>query len=857
MSTRRAYSRVSLLWRILVSVREESSQRWSISLFGPLEIRSPEGNSYRIASRKAGELLAYLAIRRQPIVERDALVAALWPDVDEETGRNRLKQTLAVLRREVEGIPLRSHGKNELELVRADVEIDYHSIDQKLKWFRLVPERRRTQAARELFEIAHQGLLPGWTTPWLLADRHRYEALCLELSREIQANQALANVPFRLGDDFADTDIPLLGRERESAALTAWVRSKDPNDLRLVGGPGTGKSRLLEEFLETSRHVCDAVLCFSGKPSEAGSWLDRFGRPLGIQTVERLVDDLSHLLAAFKRPLLAVDDIDEASAELKDWLDGLLRAVPRLRLIATSTRMPERPATETVMVGPLPAYQEEEPVASSLLRRFAERAGVAESVLVEDTENLLRISQQLDGIPSNLEAAVDWLSLMSPEALLEKVTGQPEMILSHSVGGRPSMMQRVTTLIDPMPLATRHAALGIAACRSGCGEALADELLGRDWPMQVKRLLDYSIIHRTTGKAGPRFAMVRSIQTCVCTIEGHELLSAATEELRTATLRLGRNAVLNFETGDRRSSLVWLEDEHENLLDACRRSLGRPADIDICLELLEDMRDAFSLIGRSPEFAEVLSEALTKAAIWIDHLGLAAQVPVKRSQTLRLVGLGLTEGAVRTASEFRERIAKTGSHRHLASAYVLESDLLVAKEEPSAAVASLQRAVELNAKAGLNRRALALELRIAKLETGMGLVEAASDRKDRAYRNALQTGDRHTMGEHFLDLAGEALNEQRWFDAGALAERSTEEFKSVGETASEFDAEVAFALALIHQGALEQARQVTIEAAEIVHQSDPIQMAKLNIVLSAFPLGTKPRIGKLLQSPEGSSPPRS
>jgi DNA-binding SARP family transcriptional activator len=74
--------------------------------------------------RRALALLALLAATREPGVSRDALLAYLWPDSDEERGRSALRQALHVLRRGLDspalvvgGVTLRLNP----ELVSADV----------------------------------------------------------------------------------------------------------------------------------------------------------------------------------------------------------------------------------------------------------------------------------------------------------------------------------------------------------------------------------------------------------------------------------------------------------------------------------------------------------------------------------------------------------------------------------------------------------------------------------------------------------------------------------------------------------------------------------------------------------------
>src|SRR5471030_159713 len=204
---------------MLFVLSEDTQTHWRIALFGAMEIHSPTGQVTHVTGRKSAELIAFLSLRRHSIVDRDAIVEALWPDADEVSGRNRLKQLLAVVRRDTEGLPIQSHGKNEIELDPSAVEIDFQLIEQRLKWISALPEKRRKQACLEILNTIDRSLLPGLSAPWLLADRIRYEGIARDLTRQTSDQQPLAELPFRFGDDFAASRIPLVGRRTELAAI--------------------------------------------------------------------------------------------------------------------------------------------------------------------------------------------------------------------------------------------------------------------------------------------------------------------------------------------------------------------------------------------------------------------------------------------------------------------------------------------------------------------------------------------------------------------------------------------------------------------------------------------------------------
>src|SRR5438034_10627417 len=75
---------------------------WQIHLLGGL--RATHGNAViaQFPSRPIAMLLARLALEPQRRHAREELIELLWPDVELDVGRNRLRQALSTLRRLLE-----------------------------------------------------------------------------------------------------------------------------------------------------------------------------------------------------------------------------------------------------------------------------------------------------------------------------------------------------------------------------------------------------------------------------------------------------------------------------------------------------------------------------------------------------------------------------------------------------------------------------------------------------------------------------------------------------------------------------------------------------------------------------------
>ncbi|MCB1468868.1 MAG: winged helix-turn-helix domain-containing protein [Rhizobiaceae bacterium] len=75
-----------------------------LSLLGPFSLIGTDGEAIEIGSKKNRLLLAMLASAPGRSMSREALAGALWAEHSEEQARNSLRQALAVLRRELNGL---------------------------------------------------------------------------------------------------------------------------------------------------------------------------------------------------------------------------------------------------------------------------------------------------------------------------------------------------------------------------------------------------------------------------------------------------------------------------------------------------------------------------------------------------------------------------------------------------------------------------------------------------------------------------------------------------------------------------------------------------------------------------------
>jgi predicted ATPase/DNA-binding XRE family transcriptional regulator len=290
-----------------------------------------------------------------------------------------------------------------------------------------------------------------------------YEAFLQFARGNIQSiiGESSENKPWKTTKPTARTNLPakttsLIGRERDIALVTEYLVSEDHRLVTLIGPPGIGKTRL---SLETARglipHFPEGVFFVELAPLEdACLLLPTIGQALGY--VETKSQPANHDLMdgiGDKHLLLVVDNCEHLIEEIAPLVADLLKSCSRLRILATSREglripgewlysvpaleMPKAPSTIDVETASrFPA-----------MTLFAERARAVYPNFTLNAGNIqpvAAICAQLDGLPLAIELIATRVRLMSPQALLERLT---ESFLL-SADGRRAVSAHQKTLGD-------------------------------------------------------------------------------------------------------------------------------------------------------------------------------------------------------------------------------------------------------------------------------------------------------------------------------------------------------------------------------------------------------------------------
>ncbi|OUS92103.1 protein kinase [Rhodococcus sp. NCIMB 12038] len=362
----------------------------------------------------------------------------------------------------------------------------------------------------------------------------------------------------------------------------------------LTGIGGVGKTRLaMRVAAAVQRDYDDGVrLVELGELRDGSSLVDAVAAAVGVrdQSVRPLRDVLIEFLAS-RELLLVLDNCEHLVDAVADLAGHLLRACPRLQILATS-REPLGIGGEAVLR--VPPLTVPDPDRKPSLRRlprydavtlFADRAAAAVPgfTLTEDNAAAVAgICHRLDGLPLPIELAAARLRAMSPEQILQRLTDR-YTLLTHGTRGAPTRQQTLRLSVDwSFELCTAGEQLvwgrlsvfagsfELDAAEQVCGDGLGpDELLDT-----LTSLADKSILIREESGSVVRFRMLETLRQY-----GHEKLEQTGE---TVTLRrrhrdwyeaMALQAEAEWISADQLDWIARLKREQPNLREALEFSV--------------------------------------------------------------------------------------------------------------------------------------------------------------------------------------------------------------------------------------------------------------------------------------------
>jgi predicted ATPase len=476
-------------------------------------------------------LAAWLAVEEQG-ASRDELAALFWPERTQSAARSNLRKLLMELRaldlpglQDAEG---RLHWPvaSDLGALREACRAQDGAAAAAIEWrVPLAGMEGGDSAAFDawLLRLRDQ-LLQGWRGVLLahaarqppepalaLAERlmaadaldeasHAAAAAALRaLGRSAEADRLLDALRVRLREElgvetvsFADRAIGasgaaakealasddserLVGRDAAGREVLALLREPACRMLTLIGPGGIGKSALALALLREGRLVggTSALWIALEDLEHADAVGARVARELGLGLGPRSSGEAEVTAALATRETTLVLDNAEHLEGLAAWLQRLLAAAPRLRIVATSRRPLGMPGE---WLFPLPPLADEG--ARELLVREARALQVRHDPLA-DPAALQGLVQALGGMPLALRLAAAWLRHLPPATLVREVSRTLEALEREaSPDERPEHAGLLATFerswaFLPPPMQATLAALTVCVGATGLDQAQA------------------------------------------------------------------------------------------------------------------------------------------------------------------------------------------------------------------------------------------------------------------------------------------------------------------------------------------------------------------------------------------------
>ncbi len=535
---------------------------WRVTLLGGLALRGHGTEVTRLPSRAVTVLLARLALAPRRAHAREELIEAMWPGVDLDTGRNRLRQALSTLKSLLE--PAGSaHARPVLQADRTSVRV----VDGSL-WCDAVEFERlaRGGTPRDARALYAGDLLPGFYDAWIDDERARLAALHDRLNDDDGEDsddaddpppRPRAPSPPHAANPAAPAHAPaarvllpsyvsrMFGAETQARLLRDRVLAA--RLVTLLGPGGAGKSRLAIEVAHSLRdHAAWPVAAPAPEePFDLIAFVPLVACTTDTQVLDAIVTALGLVpgadapLAAIvsaladRRALLVLDNFEQLVGTAEPMVSVLTSRLPRLHVLVTSRRALGIDGEQEVQHPALPLPPEdatlEQASANPAVALFVERARAVRSdfhLSARNAATLVALVGALEGMPLAIELAAARVRSVAPAEMLARLRGPgtPHLDLLARSGQRSATdtrhasMQRVIEWSWERLDAAQARLLTALTVFSGPFSAQAASILVEHEAIDALLGLDDLVAHslvQTQGDDARRFSIYQPVREFV------------------------------------------------------------------------------------------------------------------------------------------------------------------------------------------------------------------------------------------------------------------------------------------------------------------------------------------------------
>jgi predicted ATPase/DNA-binding SARP family transcriptional activator len=668
-------------------------------------------------------------------------LTALEDRIDAELALGRHVQLVGELERLVAEQPLRERARGQLMLAlyRSGRQADALAVYQ----------RARRTLVEEL------GIEPG-------------EAL-RKLERAILEQDPALNIhPAATARRIPTPPTPLLGRERELDALADTVRGSGTRLLTLTGIGGIGKTRLALELVrrlgpEFKHGACVAPLARVRDPAHVTRTILE---ALEVPETTGSPDDQLEACLRDSELLLLVDNFEQvlpAAANIARLLD----AAPKLTIVVTS-RAPLRIAAEREFAVP-PLVDDE---AAELFISRAQAANANFDLSEQNAAAVAELCLRLEGLPLAIELAAARTKLLSPSALLARLTNR----LALLTGGRRDAPQHQQTLrmtfdwsYDLLEPNAQQLFARLSVFSGGWTLAAAEEICDASLE-DLGTLVDESLVRRRDE----RFSMLEIVREYARERLGQD--DALRHRHMEYFVALAEEAEPELRGRDQPTWFARIEDELDNLREALSFAL-ETRDASSALRLVVGIRRFWQIHGHLAEGRDALDAALA----------LTPDEPSElRSQALNMAGIlageqGDFEAARASFNAALDDAHAVGAKRAISSALVNLGNLAFFSGDLDAARGLYTESIEYFRSLGdLRGEALANENVGLMALTADDIPEAVTW-LTAAVELARAGGDDREIGAASRSLAAALLEVEKADEAENLLEESLQVARRLGD----------------------------------------------------------------------------